>query len=76
MILTNSSLPVLRKLRVLREGKELLRDEDSLNMLKVWLALEVRQFIHASTKDVRILSLNEFAIVDYNQQSRLTCSVC
>lgn len=53
-LLTTSSLPVLRKLGVLREGKELFKDEDSLNMMKVWLALEVRQFIHASIKDVRI----------------------
>lgn len=50
-----SSLPVLRKLSVLKEGIELLRNEDSLNMVKVWLALEVRQLIHASIQDVRII---------------------
>lgn len=49
-----SSLPVLRKLGVLKEGREILKNEDSLNMMKVWLALEVRQFIHASIQDVRI----------------------
>ena len=58
-LLTNtniySSLPVLRKLGVLKEGREILKNEDSLNMMKVWLALEVRQFIHASIQDVRIL---------------------
>ena len=58
-LLTNtniySSLPVLRKLGVLKEGREILKNEDSLNMMKVWLALEFRQFIHASIQDVRIL---------------------
>ncbi|OBA22243.1 hypothetical protein METBIDRAFT_31176 [Metschnikowia bicuspidata var. bicuspidata NRRL YB-4993] len=47
-----SSLPVLRKLGILKEGKELLQNEDSLNMMKVWLALEVRQLINASIQDV------------------------
>lgn len=52
-----SSLPVLRKLGVLKEGREILKNEDSLNMMKVWLALEVRQFIHASIQDVCILAI-------------------
>lgn len=43
---------MLRKLGVLKEGREILSNEDSLNMVKVWLALEVRQFIHASIQDV------------------------
>lgn len=50
-----SSLPVLRKLGVLKEGKELLQNEDSLNMMKVWLALEVRQLISASIQDIHAL---------------------
>ncbi|KAF7580914.1 ABC1 family protein [Clavispora lusitaniae] len=49
-----SSLPVLRKLGASKEGRDILRDEDSLNMIKVWLALEVRQLIHASVQDVCI----------------------
>lgn len=47
-----SSLPVLRQLGVSKEGRELLSNENSLSMIKVWLALEVRQFIHASVQDV------------------------
>lgn len=43
---------MLRKLGVLKEGRELLKNEDLLNMMKVWLALEVRQLIHASIQDV------------------------
>lgn len=35
-----------------KEGRELLSNENSLSMMKVWLALEVRQFIHASVQDV------------------------
>ena len=50
----NSSLPVLRRLGVLKEGREILKNENSLSMMKVWLALEVRQFINASIQDVRI----------------------
>ncbi|KAM9931190.1 hypothetical protein OXX80_009156, partial [Metschnikowia pulcherrima] len=50
-----SSLPVLRKLGVSKEGKELLQNEDSLNMMKVWLALEVRQLISASVQDIHAL---------------------
>lgn len=50
-----SSLPVLRKLSILREGMEFLQSENSLSMLKVWLALEVREFIHASVQDVSII---------------------
>ncbi|CUM62978.1 uncharacterized protein PRCAT00000538001 [Priceomyces carsonii] len=30
----------------------MLKDENSLNMVKVWMVLEVRQFIHASIEDV------------------------
>lgn len=45
---------MLRKLGALKEGREILRDEDTSSLVKVWLALEVRQFIHASIQDVRI----------------------
>ncbi|MCP8720247.1 MAG: hypothetical protein M5F18_13275 [Asgard group archaeon] len=40
---------------VLKEGRELLADENSLSMIKVWLALEVRQFINASIQDIHTL---------------------
>ncbi|KAK8440546.1 hypothetical protein B9J08_03654 [Candidozyma auris] len=50
-----SSLPVLRKLGVSKEGREIMKDEDSMSMVKVWLALEVRQFIHASIQDIHAL---------------------
>lgn len=52
-LLTVSSLPVLRKLGALREGREILSNEDLLNMIKVWVALEARQLINASVQDVR-----------------------
>lgn len=32
-----------------------MKNENSLNMMKVWLALEVRQFIHALIQDVCII---------------------
>lgn len=54
-----SSLPVLRQLGASKEGREIFKNEDSLNMMKVWLALEVRQLIHASIQDVRILKNEE-----------------
>ncbi|KAK6200159.1 putative ABC1 family protein, mitochondrial precursor [Scheffersomyces amazonensis] len=50
-----SSLPVLRKLGVSKEGRDILRNENSLSMVKVWLALEVRQFINASVQDIHSL---------------------
>ncbi|ODV80609.1 putative ABC1 family protein, mitochondrial precursor [Suhomyces tanzawaensis NRRL Y-17324] len=50
-----SSLPVLRKLGVLKEGRDILRNENSLSMIKVWLVLEVRQFINASIQDIHAL---------------------
>ncbi|KAG5418696.1 hypothetical protein I9W82_003414 [Candida metapsilosis] len=53
--LFQSSLPVLRKLGVSKEGREILRDENSLSMMKIWLALEVRQFINASISDIHSL---------------------
>lgn len=52
---TSSSLPVLRKLGVLKEGRDILKNENSLSMIKVWLALEVRQFINASIQDINTL---------------------
>lgn len=54
LLTAKSSLPVLRKLGALKEGRDIIRNENSLNMIKVWLALEVRQFIHASVSDVCI----------------------
>ncbi|KAI5965640.1 uncharacterized protein KGF55_001002 [Candida pseudojiufengensis] len=50
----NFSLPVLRKLGISKEGREMMKDENSLSMVKIWLALEVRQFINASIQDVCI----------------------
>ncbi|EGW35438.1 uncharacterized protein SPAPADRAFT_64563 [Spathaspora passalidarum NRRL Y-27907] len=50
-----SSLPVLRKLGVSKEGREILTNENALSMIKVWLALEVRQFINASIRDIHVL---------------------
>lgn len=40
---------------MLKEGREILRDENSLSMMKIWLALEVRQFINASIQDIHSL---------------------
>lgn len=48
---------MLRKLGALKEGRDILRDEVSLNMIKVWLALEVRQLIHASVQDVCVFAM-------------------
>lgn len=39
-----------------------MKDEDSMSMVKVWLALEVRQFIHASIQDVRIISMTSWRV--------------
>lgn len=50
-----SSLPVLRRLGILKDGREILKNENSLSMIKVWLVLEVRQFINASIQDVCII---------------------
>ncbi|RLV96215.1 ABC1 family protein [Spathaspora sp. JA1] len=49
------SLPVLRKLGVSKEGREILTNENALSMIKVWLALEVRQFINATIQDIHVL---------------------
>lgn len=65
-----SSLPVLRKLGILREGRELFKDEDTLNMIKVWVALEVRQFISASVKDVRILTTSQTTAARVSAQAK------
>lgn len=51
---------MLRKLGALKEGRDILRDEVSLNMIKVWLALEVRQLIHASVQDVCFILTLDF----------------
>lgn len=51
-LLTNSALPVLRQLGLSKEGRELFKDEDQASMIKVWLALELRQVINASVQDV------------------------
>jgi len=48
-----SSLPILRQLGFQDSGK-LIRDGDKLAMFKVWLTLEVRQFINLSVQDVSI----------------------
>lgn len=58
-----SSLPVLRRLGVLKEGREILKNENSLSMVKVWLALEVRLFINASIQDVSIVPLEITTLV-------------
>ncbi|KAI5955227.1 hypothetical protein KGF54_001788 [Candida jiufengensis] len=50
-----SSLPVLRKLGISKEGREMMKDDNSLSMVKIWLALEVRQFINASIQDMHSL---------------------
>ncbi|CAI5759330.1 unnamed protein product [Candida verbasci] len=50
-----SSLPVLRKLGVSKEGREIMKNESDLSMIKIWLALEVRQFINASIQDIHTL---------------------
>ncbi|CAN3359984.1 hypothetical protein DICA3_D08108 [Diutina catenulata] len=51
-----SALPVLRKLGVSKEGRELFKNENSLSMMKVWLALELRQFVNASVQDIHQLA--------------------
>ncbi|ODV97836.1 hypothetical protein PACTADRAFT_73514 [Pachysolen tannophilus NRRL Y-2460] len=49
-----SALPVLRQLG-LQDGKLLLRNGNTISMVKVWLALEIRQFFHASIHDIHNL---------------------
>lgn len=46
-----SSLPILRQLGF-QDGGGLINDGDKLAMFKVWLTLEVRQFINLSVQDV------------------------
>ncbi|CAH2447860.1 UbiB family protein [Komagataella phaffii CBS 7435] len=46
-----SSLPVLRKLGF-KDGKMILKNKNTVSMVKVWLVFEVRQFIHASVQDI------------------------
>lgn len=36
----------------MQEGKLIFQDQNKLSMVKVWLALEMRQFINASVHDV------------------------
>mgnify|MGYP001043673704 CR=1 FL=1 len=38
-----------------KEGREIFKDENTLSMLKVWVTLEVRQFINASVQDIHAL---------------------
>lgn len=45
---------MLRRLGVLKEGREILKNDNLSSMVKVWLALEVRLFINASIQDVRM----------------------
>lgn len=47
--LFKSSIPILRQLGPTQNE---IIDEDALSMLKVWLVIEVRQFINASIQDV------------------------
>lgn len=50
MDLFKSSIPILRELSSQERGNPF--DDDVLSMVKVWLALETRQFINASIQDV------------------------
>lgn len=53
MDLFKSSIPILRQLSAQERGNPF--DEDVLSMVKVWLALETRQFINASIQDIHSL---------------------
>ncbi len=48
-----SALPILRQLGV-QDGNKILKNMNTASMIKVWLGLEIRQFIHASIEDVSI----------------------
>ncbi|VVT52085.1 uncharacterized protein SAPINGB_P003312 [Magnusiomyces paraingens] len=53
MDLFKSSIPILRELSSQERGNPF--DDDVLSMVKVWLALETRQFINASIQDIHNL---------------------
>ncbi|SCU93610.1 LAFA_0F17304g1_1 [Lachancea sp. 'fantastica'] len=50
-----SSLPILREFGMKREGRSILQDVDTLSMWKIWLGLEVRQFMNLSVKQMHDL---------------------
>lgn len=50
--LFKSSIPVLRQLQPIDKVEF---NEDTISMAKIWLALEVRQFINASIQDIHTL---------------------
>lgn len=49
-------MPILRQVGL--HDRQLLDAGDKLSMLKVWIALEVRQFISLSVQDVSIILFN------------------
>ncbi|CUS23924.1 LAQU0S12e03092g1_1 [Lachancea quebecensis] len=50
-----SSLPILREFGMKREGRSILQDIDTLSMWKIWLGLELRQFMNLSVKQMHDL---------------------
>ncbi|SCU94652.1 LANO_0E07536g1_1 [Lachancea nothofagi CBS 11611] len=50
-----SSLPILREFGMKREGRSILQDVDTLSMWKIWLGLELRQFMNLSVKQMHDL---------------------
>ncbi|CAR23644.1 Cqd1p [Lachancea thermotolerans CBS 6340] len=53
-----SSLPILREFGMKREGRSILQDVDTLSMWKIWLGLELRQFMNLSVKQTDQLCPN------------------
>ncbi|SCU87272.1 LAME_0D09428g1_1 [Lachancea meyersii CBS 8951] len=49
------SLPILREFGMKREGRSILQDVDTLSMWKIWLGLELRQFMNLSVKQMHDL---------------------
>ncbi|ANB14957.1 hypothetical protein AWJ20_2576 [Sugiyamaella lignohabitans] len=53
--LFKSAIPILRQISPAKNQDLKVLSDDSLSMIKVWLALEVRQFINASVQDIHNL---------------------
>ncbi|SCU84707.1 LADA_0D03312g1_1 [Lachancea dasiensis] len=50
-----SSLPILREFGMKREGRSILQEVDTLSMWKIWIGLELRQFMNLSVKQMHDL---------------------
>lgn len=60
MDLFKSSLPILRQLGRMESRQGIKFDKNMLSMVKVWLAIETRQFITASIQDIHNIVKYDF----------------